>query len=60
MMALFMLLVIPALGVVWFACLTSFLTKLKHNRDTLRPVLLGSVVTFLLLFCIMLVLMELS
>lgn len=58
-MLVFMLLVIPALGVVWFNCLTSFLTKLKHNRDTLRPVLLGSIVTFLLLFCIMFVLTEL-
>lgn len=59
MAAVFMLLVIPALGVVWFVCLTSFLTKLRHNKDTLRPVLLGSVVTFLLLFFMMLVLTEL-
>jgi len=58
-MPVFMLLVIPALGVVWFICLTSFLIKLKHNKDPLRPRLLGSVVTFVLLFSIMFVLLNL-
>ena len=47
---LFLLVVVPVIGVLWFLNLVSLLKKIKENRDPHKQVLLGAVMTFFFVF----------
>lgn len=52
---LFLFVILPSLGVIWFLNLITFIEKLHKGKDTHNQKILGSVWTFifiaLLLFC---------
>ncbi|KQL52567.1 hypothetical protein AN964_02780 [Heyndrickxia shackletonii] len=49
-MFFFLLILIPALGVLWFLNLTNFLIRLKKDQNTHNQKVLGAILTFLLVF----------
>ena len=53
-MLYFYLLVIPALGVLWFLNFTTFLMNLSNGKNTRNQIMIGGCLTFALLFAIML------
>jgi hypothetical protein len=57
-MLYFYLLVIPALGVLWFLNFTTFLMNLSNGKNTRNQIMIGGSLTFVLLFAIMLVVVS--
>ncbi|KGR77701.1 hypothetical protein [Ureibacillus manganicus] len=59
-MLLFILIVVPLIGAIWFYNLAVFMEKLKNGKNPHNQKVLGATLTFILLAAIMFSLLELN